>query len=113
LPYVFVAKGHTAIFAPAKLALFFQIRLRSTLHAELSTKQIGFVFSDSYSQHSERRTLNDTIGFVFSNCVIVTKPLRHKGAKILMSMLGPKGRGNLLRHKQKALIPFDFGFVWL
>ena len=26
-----------------------------------------------------------------------------------MSLRGPKGRGNLLSHKQKALIPFEFG----
>jgi hypothetical protein len=65
------------------------------------------------TQNDERGTLNDKIGFVFSNCTIATKPLRHKGAKILMSLRGPKGRGNLLHHWQKALFALDIGFVWL
>jgi len=50
------------------------------------------------------------IGFVFSNWAIATKALRHKGAEILVSLRGPKGRGNLLGHKEKALILFEFGF---
>jgi hypothetical protein len=29
-----------------------------------------------------------------------------------MSLRGLKGRGNLLHHRQKALIPFDIGFVF-
>jgi len=35
----------------------------------------------------------------------------HKGTEIRMSLRGPKGRGNLLRLKQKALILFDIGSI--
>jgi len=44
------------------------------------------------------------------NWLSATKPLRHKGAEILMSLRGPKGRGNLLNHWQKGLIRLDIGF---
>ena len=81
------------VLSTNKLALFFQIMLFPKKHA-LS------VVEGSLNHEFTR----------INTVVIATNAPSHIGSEILMSLRGPKGRGNLLHHWQKASIPFEIGF---
>jgi hypothetical protein len=91
--------------------------------APFDSAQDKLVFSNSlYS--SPRRTPNEELctiklapfdyaqdKFVFSNRYSATKTLGHKGAEVLLSLRGPKGRGNLLRHREKPSFHSILGLI--